>query len=104
MKLTNFILSLLLVIFLIHFIIIILWKLSNLEFYDSTRLYVGISEIVKENQNDRLRAYKMQSYISQSKRLYLNIKFLKALKLVEPKVDSKFIVDRATKRPVDHVL
>lgn len=36
--------------------------------------------------------------------LYLSEKYLRVVKRIEPNVDSKSIVDRATKRPLDHVL
>ena len=42
--------------------------------------------------------------IDQAKKLYLNEKYLRVLKLVDIHVDSKHIVDRSTKRPLDQVL
>jgi alpha,alpha-trehalase len=42
--------------------------------------------------------------IAEAEKLYLNEKYLRIVKLADPSVDSKSVVDRATKRPLNDVL
>ncbi|CAF1124260.1 unnamed protein product, partial [Brachionus calyciflorus] len=44
------------------------------------------------------------SKIFEAEKLYLNEKFLRCVKFFNPNVDSKSIVDRATRKPIDQVL
>jgi alpha,alpha-trehalase len=45
-----------------------------------------------------------RAFSNQAEQLYLNEKYLRVVKLANERVDSKYIVDRATRRPVHQVL
>lgn len=47
---------------------------------------------------------KVKSYTEDAKELYMNEKYLKAVKLLDKSADSKSIVDRPTKKPLREVL
>lgn len=62
--------------------------------------FAQLNKILKElieNQNLFLS-------VAQAQKLYLNEKFLRVVKSVNLNADSKSIVDRATKKPVNQVL
>lgn len=71
-------------------------QLSNNSSLRSIRLLPS-KKSIKTSKKQRRTTLSAES-------LYLNEKYLRAMKLVQPGVDSKSIVDRATKQPLDAVL
>ena len=109
MKPNHLIICLLLITILIELTLLFLWNITQVPLNSSStsRIHARINDFISENSfffNDQQDKIIMKKYIAQSKRLYLNVKYLKALKLADPKSDSKSIVDRATKQPIDQVL
>jgi alpha,alpha-trehalase len=86
-------------------LLIILWKLTLLRFDDNPADILDTILGYKSIQLDNLlNEYDFHNFIEKSKKLYLNSKYLRILKLAEPDSDSKSCVDRATKRSIDIVL
>jgi neutral trehalase len=54
--------------------------------------------------NKSQKAYKLDETEEEARALYMNEKFLRVVKLVNQEVDSKHIVDRATKKPLSQVV
>jgi alpha,alpha-trehalase len=91
--------QILLLVFLIQISVFVLWRLS----YNTTTTRVYITSSYDQDYDVYDRNF-CKNFIKQAKLLYLNKKYLQAVKLAEPNTDSKSIVDRATKKPIAEVL
>lgn len=86
----------------------LLFNLSNLLQRLEEREELSLLERLKESNLDYDLAYErpnsLNLIIAEAEKLYLNEKYLRAMKLVRLHPDSKMAVDRATKRPLDETL
>lgn len=75
-------------------------KVSNIK------IKIGKKQAQKsiEDQKPQVENKQPENGVGQAEKLYLNEKFLRVVKMANKNVDSKSIVDRATKKPIEQVL